>query len=80
MAMSSYFGCFRLRQPLPAETGGGISGGSMGNPDSPAEAAMPPTQAARVLEKSAAVPLQALYPPRLTTVAWPGPACRGDTT
>ena len=22
----------------------------------------------------------ALYPPRLTTVAWPGPGCRGDTT
>ena len=38
MAMSSYFGCcFRLRQPLPAEIGGGISGGSVGNPDSPPE-------------------------------------------
>jgi hypothetical protein len=63
MAMSSYFGWFRLRQPLPAEIGGGISGGRVGNPDSPAEAAMPPTQAARVLEKSAAVPLQALTRP-----------------
>ena len=33
---SSSFGCFRLRQPLPAEMGGGINGGSMGNPASPA--------------------------------------------
>ena len=32
--MSSYFCCFRLRQPLPAEIGGGIIG-SMGNPESP---------------------------------------------
>lgn len=31
---SSYFCCLRLRQPLPAEIGGGISGGSIGNPDS----------------------------------------------
>src|SRR6516225_9535617 len=31
---SSSFGCFLLRQPLPAEMGGGINGGSMGNPAS----------------------------------------------
>jgi hypothetical protein len=170
MAISSYFGCFRLRQPLPAETGGGISGGSIGNPDSPAESGdaadasctgawevgsrfttaggrlaclsklqhpSPPLWAltartfvaldewdaviAATLASSAQIgrsvasspaPLlpemrsfawtaravsidpqtdnntttgevaaqTALYPPRLTTVAWPGPACRGDTT
>jgi hypothetical protein len=33
MAISSYFCCLRLRQPLPGEIGGGINGGSMGNPD-----------------------------------------------
>ena len=36
MEMSSYFCPFRLRQPLPAEIGGGINGGSMGNPGSAA--------------------------------------------
>ena len=34
-ARSSYFCCFRLRQPLPAEIGIGIIGG-IGNPASPA--------------------------------------------
>lgn len=33
---SSYFGYFLFRHPLPAEIGGGISGGSIGNPESPA--------------------------------------------
>ena len=31
---SSSFVCFLLRQPLPADMGGGINGGSMGNPAS----------------------------------------------
>jgi endonuclease-8 len=42
IAISSYFSCFRFRQPLPAEIGGGISGGSMGNPGLPRQAALPP--------------------------------------
>jgi hypothetical protein len=45
MAISSYFGCFRLRQPLPAEIGGHMSGGNMGSRIHPRQAAMPPTQA-----------------------------------
>jgi hypothetical protein len=45
MAMSSYFGCFRLRQPLPAEIRAGISGGDMGSRIHPRQSAMLPTQA-----------------------------------
>src|SRR5581483_7947051 len=37
IAISSYFCCLRLRHPLPAgEIGGGMIGGSIGSPDSPA--------------------------------------------
>ena len=78
MAMSSYFGGFRLRQPLAAEIGAGISGGSVGNPDSPAgsgDAADASCTGAREVSSNMTTGEMAgqtaLNPPRLTTVAWP---------
>ena len=84
MAMCSYFGGFRLRQPLPAEIGAGISGGSVGNPGSPAgsgDAADASCTGAREVSSNMTTGEMAgqtaLNPPRLTTVAWPRPACQG---
>src|ERR1700739_4424163 len=85
MEISSYFCCLRLRQPLPAgEIGGGINGGSMGIPDSPAPSGVaadaswtgPCDVGSRFTTEGGAVslPIDTPTPVAADVDAWPSPA------
>ena len=85
IAISSYFCCLRLRQPLPAgEIGGGMIGGSMGSPDSPAESGVAadasctgtcePGSSPTTAGGAVSLPIDTPTPVAADVDAWPSPA------